>query len=164
MSHAGKYSVQHEQHHAAVLYHAAGLCAAPHRFSERCVRGRSQQVRVLCGTAGAAVPRPWQKRCPRHLRWPVCTVLLCGHAGVHPCDLGAGKAVFEGHRPCGRVRSGVLPLVGCHPRLGFSAEHLRRCQHVQPDDPWQRAAVQHHGSGHSDAGSAHCPGTDRQYG
>ena len=35
----------------------------------------------------------------------------------------------------------VLPLVGCHPRLGFSAEHLRRCQHVQPDDPWQCAAV-----------------------
>ena len=61
VSHAGKSSVQHEQHHAAVLYHAAGLCAAPHRFSERCVRGRGQQVRVLCGTAGAAVPRPWQK-------------------------------------------------------------------------------------------------------
>ena len=51
------------------------------------------------------------------------------------------KLFLKEHRPCGRIRSGVLPLVGCHPRLGFSAEHLRRCQHVQPDDPWQCAAV-----------------------
>ena len=83
-----------------------------------------------------------KNRCPRHLRWPVCAVLLCGHTGVHPCDLGAGKAVFktgtglvgEFVQVCYRSSAAILGSA-------FTAEHLRRCQHVQPDDPWQCAAV-----------------------
>ena len=42
---------------------------------------------------------------------------------------------------CGRVRAGMLPLIGGHPRHRLSAKHLRHRQHVQHDDPRQRAAL-----------------------
>ncbi len=35
-------------------------------LSDAFVAGANKFV-FLCGTAGAAVPRPWQKRCPHHL-------------------------------------------------------------------------------------------------
>jgi pyridoxal biosynthesis lyase PdxS len=71
VSHAGKSSVQHEQHHAAVLYHAAGLCAAPHRFSERCVRGRGYVLFCFVVTLGS-------------IATPSCYVMAkqMGHEGV----------------------------------------------------------------------------------
>ena len=67
VSHVGKCPVQHEQHHAVVFRHAAGLCAVPEKVPQRCIRGRGQQVCVLCGAAGAAVPGPGRHRCARGL-------------------------------------------------------------------------------------------------
>ena len=49
--------------------------------------------------------------------------------------------LFEEQGPCGRVRAGVLPLVGSHSGNSLSAEHLRHRQHVQHDDPRQRTAL-----------------------
>lgn len=45
------------------------------------------------------------------------------------------KLCFAGQAPCGRVRAGVLPLVGSHSGNSLSAEHLRHGGDVQYDDP-----------------------------
>ncbi len=104
----------------------------------------------------------WRCRCSCSATWPppmcarpltgLCAVLLRGHTGQHPGHLGVGEAVFAGQAPCGRIRAGVLPLVGSHSGNSLSAEHLRQCRHVQYDDPGQRAALQRDGGGHFDAG------------
>ena len=103
--------------------------------------------RCRCSCSGTWPP----PMCARPLTAAMCCSALWSHWSAF-WPSGAGKAVFAGQAPGGRVRAGVLPLVGSHSGNSLSAEHLRHGGDVQYDDPGQRATVQRDGGGHPDAG------------